>query len=78
MAKTVGLFFINVVLISFFFTYSGVLGYHIMWVDIASAVLWAALAHYISYRLYVSQLPLEKYVVPALVTFTLMLAAFFV
>jgi len=77
-AKTAGLLSIDVFLISFFYTYSGILGHNVLWVDIASAVAWAALAHYISYRLYTGRAYIEHYLGIAAIAFVMMLAAFFV
>lgn len=50
-AKAAGLYAMSLLLIGFFYLYSGILGHSVLAVDIISAMLWAALAHVISYRL---------------------------
>ena len=59
-AKMTGLIFIPLAMISFYYTYSGILGFRIAAVDIISAVAWAILAFVISYKLYCSRLKIEK------------------
>lgn len=59
-AKTAGLLSIIILLITFFYTYSGVLGYNILLVDIISSFVWSAIAYFISYRLICSDLNIEN------------------
>lgn len=60
-AKAAGLLFVNLAVIVFFYTYSGILGYNLLWVDIGSAILWAALAYLVSYRLLINSKPIERH-----------------
>lgn len=76
-AKTIGLFFIDFGLLAFFYTYSGILGTNILAVDIFSAFLIMALAFFISYKFYCSNLNLEKYFYLFVVIFAVLLIMFF-
>lgn len=76
-AKTIGLLFIVIGLMVFFYTYSGILGTNILWVDIFSAFLIMALAFLFSYKLYCSKFNLEKYFRIFVVIFVLLLVMFF-
>ena len=59
-AKATGLIFIPLAMISFYYTYSGILGFRLTAVDISCAVLWSVLAFLISYKLYFSKMSIEK------------------
>lgn len=48
-AKAAGLIFIPLAMISFYYTYSGILGFRLTAVDISCAVLWSILAFVVSY-----------------------------
>lgn len=76
--KTAGLLFIDVAVIVFFYTYSGILGFHLVWLDILSAFAWAGLAHLISYKLYTSRLDLHRYLIPSAIASIMLIGAFLV
>jgi len=73
-AKTAASVFIVLITIVFFYTYSGILGYEVLAVDIASAVAWAILAFVISYKLYISKRNLEKYYPEAVIVLIVLVA----
>ena len=78
-AKMTGLVFIPLAMISFYYTYSGILGFRITALDIASAVVWSILAFVISYKMYCSNLKIEKiagWMTAIGIIFTLMLFFF--
>lgn len=55
--------------IIFHYTYTGIIGYHIGWVDILLTFIYTVLASFISYRLLNSKSPLTKAFVPILIAF---------
>ena len=72
-AKTVAAVFIVLITIVFYYTYSGILGYEVLAVDIASAIAWAILAFVISCKLYISKRNLEKHYPEALIVLILLI-----
>ena len=60
-SKAVAMAFIPVVMIVFFYTYTGMLGIESLAVDIASTFVWLFFAFLISYKLYRSDYDLEKH-----------------
>lgn len=59
-AKAAGLIFIPLAMISFYYTYSGILGFRLTAVDISCAALWSVLAFLLSHKLYFSKMNIEK------------------
>lgn len=59
-SKAIPLLLLPVVMISVFYTYTGIIGYSIPAVDIASAFIYIALAFYLSYRLMRSRHSIER------------------
>lgn len=59
-AKSIGALLIYVLVIVFFYTYSGILGYHIAIVDILSVLLYAGVAAYVSYLLFTTKRHITK------------------
>lgn len=53
--KMCGVFCAMSFIVTFFYTYSGILGFNLLGVDIASFILSAALCQYISFRLFSSE-----------------------
>ncbi len=62
-SKTIALAFITVVMISFFYTYSGIIGTEYLIVDIIFTFILSALAFLVSYKVFYSERNLEKYIV---------------
>jgi hypothetical protein len=60
-SKAVAMAFIPVVMIVFFYTYTGMFGAESLAVDIASTFVWLFFAFLISYKLYRSDYDLEKH-----------------
>ncbi len=60
-SKVIGLYFIGVGEIVFFYTYTFIAGTHILWVDISSTFIFIALGYLISYKIYTSNVCLKKY-----------------
>lgn len=60
-SKTVALLFSSLMMVVVYYTYSGILGFEILVVDIISLYVLTALGFLISFRLYYSHYRLEKY-----------------
>ncbi len=60
-SKAVSLAFLPIVMMSFFYTYTGIFGVEILIVDIISTLVWLFFAFLISYHLYKSERRLEHY-----------------
>lgn len=60
-SKAVSLAFLPIVMMTFFYTYTGIFGVEILIVDIISALVWLFFAFLISYNLYKSERRLEQY-----------------
>ena len=60
-AKSVALLLGPLLMIAFFYTYTGILGTHSLAIDLASTVAWVVLSFIVSYRLYTSPGPLSAY-----------------
>lgn len=76
-SKTIGLYFLILSVILFFYIYSGILGRSFLIVDIISIVVWVFLAHLISYKLLTSNLNLSQWFTIACFMILLFLAMFF-
>lgn len=62
-AKSMTAVLIFVLVITVFYTYSGIIGYHISYVDIILAFLYIFIAFFISYKLITSRADIEKHIV---------------
>ncbi len=60
-SKTVALAFLPVVMVTFFYTYTGIFGIESLAIDIASTFIWLFFAFLISYKLYLSNYDLSRY-----------------
>lgn len=75
-AKTLGALFLMVITTFFFYIYSGIVGTSVVWVDIASAVVWMAFAYLLSARLMDSPADLEGLFIICLFVLALLITAF--
>lgn len=76
-SKTVGLYFLIVITIIFFYIYSGILGKNILLVDIISIIIWVFSSHFISYKLVTSNLDLNQWFTISCFLILLFIAMFF-
>lgn len=60
-AKAVSLAFLPIIMVSFFYTYTGISGSESLIVDIISTLIWLFFAFLISYQLYKSEKRLEQF-----------------
>lgn len=60
-AKSVALLLGPLLMIAFFYTYTGILGTHSLVIDLVSTVVWVVLSFIVSYRLYMSPGSLSVY-----------------
>lgn len=72
-AKAVSMGLILLIMITFFYTYSGMFGTESLAVDIIFTFVLTFFAFFISYRLYISPRLIELYIVPASVLFAAVL-----
>ena len=75
-AKTIGIYIFSAITILFYYTYSGILGHSISLLDIVSVFIWIILAHYISYKLVLSNLELDKFFTISAFLLTILLAMY--
>ena len=73
-SKAVALAFLPLVMMAFFYTYTGIFGVELLIVDIISTLVWLFFAFLISYNLYKSQRRLEVFFGWFAVLFILLLA----
>lgn len=76
-SKTIGLYFLILITIVFFYIYSGIVGRSILPVDIISIVVWVFLANIISYKLVTSNLNLNQWFTISCFLVLLFIAMFF-
>lgn len=65
-ARTVGAYAVGLLTVCVFYIYTGVLGYSVVWFDIASAALWLLAGEIISMRILNSRLRAGEYYIVAL------------
>ena len=59
-AKVFGLYLLALLIISFFYLYTTIIGTHILIVDIISVFIWIAVAHFFSYKVTTSEKDLRQ------------------
>lgn len=74
-AKSLTSILIVVLVITVFYTYTGIIGEHIVLVDIICSVVYVFIAFFLSYKLITSDAPIEKLFPLALVLFLVVLFA---
>lgn len=74
-AKICGLLILPLLVIVVFYTYTGIIGYHIPIVDMLSAVVYAIIGGFISYSILKSEHQFSVWFYPALILFIIILIA---
>ncbi len=77
-AKTMSLWIMVILMIVFFYTYTGIVGENIMAVDIISTFVYIAIGFIVSYKIMCSYLDPEKYFKFSLIMLLLLLALIFI
>lgn len=75
-SKVLGVYMLSAVTIVFFYTYTSILGKHVLIIDIVSIFVWICLSYIISYKLTCSQLRIEKAFTLAMFAFAIFLSMY--